>query len=192
MYKCQVWFTSWTLILTCYSGNNSSLVLWLHRENIFLLQAGHTLTLMTLLTAWRCGQLMQMAQKPLQKAINENNLQCVFPGESRTWAAATCTREGASNEAHGTPYTRASAHWKAQIHSLTRPGVILSGYSILMRGCQYFLNCVGLVCPPETPKRCWLPDGKIQSSCIIDISDVKFGLESYTSISHTKKRIYFL
>lgn len=80
-YKCQVWFTLCTLELAHYSGNKSSLALSLHRENIYLLlQVGHALSLVTQLTAWRCGWPIQMAQKSIQKAINKNNFQSVFSG----------------------------------------------------------------------------------------------------------------
>lgn len=69
------------LKLARYSGNKSSLELLLHRENIFLLlQVGHALTLVTQLTVWRCGWPIQVVQKSLQEAINENNFQNIFSG----------------------------------------------------------------------------------------------------------------
>lgn len=124
-YKCRVWFTLCTLKLAPYSGNKSSL----HRENIFLpLQVGHALILVTRLTAWRCGWPIQVAQKSLQKAINENNLKCIFRGMQRVSSSHLWYGGGdASSNACGAPCIRVSGHWRIAIHSLIRPDTVLSG-----------------------------------------------------------------
>lgn len=107
---------------------------------------------------------MQLAQKHYRKLLMKIICNVYFQGKAAREQQPPAQERVPTVKLMAHPTPGVSAHWKAQIHSLIRPGVLLSGYSILMRGCQYFLNCVGLVCPPETPKRCWLPDGKIQPS----------------------------
>lgn len=127
-YKYKVWLTLYILKLVRYISNKLSSDLLQHRENIFLLLQ---VALVTQLIAWRCGQPIQVAQKPLQKAINENNFQNVFSVGCSMWAAASRGTGwgGCKQQCMRCTLHQVSGHWSTPIHSLIRPDIVLLGYS---------------------------------------------------------------
>lgn len=159
----MVWLALYMLKLVHYIDNKFSLDLLQHRENIFLLLQ---VALVTQLIAWRCGQPIQVNQNPLQKAINKNNFQNIFSvGGSMQGSSHPLYRVGGCKQQS----MRCTLHQGVRTLKHTNPQSYQTWHSLVRiklswLGCQYSLNCIGLVGPPETTKRCWPPDCPIQPS----------------------------